>query len=104
MDKLIEFYKQCIKQVLSDYQSLNTDWSNIELLFDDERKHYMVLRIGWFKHQRVHLCLVHIDIIDEKIVIQVNNTEDLIDSMLIETGIPREDICLGILPPEVRDS
>lgn len=36
------------------------------------------------------------------IVIQANNTEDLIDEDLIQMGIPKEKICLGLLPPDVR--
>ena len=48
------------------------------------------------------LCLVHIDICDEMIVIQCNNTEDLLVNELEEMGIPRQQIRLGFLPPEVR--
>lgn len=103
MDQSIEFYKACIKHILAEYESLRTEWSTVELLFDDERLHYMALRVGWHQHKRIHACLVHIDICQDRIVIQANNTEDPIDDELIELGIPREKICLGILPPEVQE-
>ena len=103
MDQALEFYKRCIKHLLAEYQSLKNDWSEVELLFDDERMHYMALRVGWFNQKRIYLCLVHIDICDTMIVIQANNTEDLIDDELIEMGIPKEKMCLGLLPPEVRE-
>jgi hypothetical protein len=48
------------------------------------------------------LNTIKIDICDEMIVIQCNNTEDLIATELEEMGIPQHKICLGFLPPEVR--
>ena len=102
MDNLLVFYQQCIKEILSEYERLSTEWSEVELLFDDERKRYMVLRVGWFKHKRVHRCLIHIDICDDKVMIQANNTEYLIDNELIDRGISKEKIIFAFLPPEAR--
>ncbi|NJL59529.1 MAG: XisI protein [Desulfobacteraceae bacterium] len=62
----------------------------------------MAFRVGWRKHKRIHLCLVHIDICNDMVVIQANNTEDMIDSELVDMGIPKDKICLGLLPPDVR--
>ena len=102
MGKTVEDYKRCVKQLLSAYESLHTERSQVDLLFDDERMHYMAVRVGWANRKRLHLCLVHIDICDDMIVIQCNNTEDLIATELEEMGIPRHKISLGFLPPEVR--
>jgi len=102
MENTLEFYKTCIKRLLSAYQALKTEYSEVELIFDDERMHYIAVRVGWRKHKRIHLCLVHIDICNGMIVIQANNTEDLIDVELSDMGIPKEIICLGLLPPDVR--
>ena len=103
MEERITLYQICIKRLLSAYQPLDTQWSKVELIFDDEHQHYMAFRVGWFKHKRIHFCLVHIDICDDMVVIQANNTEDLIDKELIEMGIPKDKICLGLLPPDVRE-
>ncbi len=102
MDHTITQYQNCIKHVLSTYQQTTPDGVNVELVFDDERQHYLAIRVGWLKQKSVYLCLVHLDICDDMIVIQANNTEDGIDEELIDLGIPRENICLGVLPPEVR--
>jgi len=102
VEKTLAFYKSCVKRLLSAYESLGTERSQVDLLFDDERMHYMAVRVGWIKRKRLHLCLVHIDIYDGMIVIQCNNTEDLIVTELERLGIPRQQICLGFLPPEVR--
>jgi hypothetical protein len=102
MEKTLEYYKSCVKRLLSVYEALRMERSQVDLLFDDERMHYMAVRVGWVNRKRLHLCLVHIDICDGMIVIQCNNTEDVIVTELEEMGIPRHQICLGLLPPEVR--
>jgi hypothetical protein len=63
---------------------------------------YLVLRVGWNNQQRIHLCLVHIDIKDDMVVIQANNTEDMLDEELVALGVPHEKIHPGILPPNIQ--
>lgn len=102
MDNALEKYKAGIKKVLSAYQELKTDSTDVELLFDDERLRYMAVRVGWHKQKRIHLCLIHIDVREGSVIIQANNTEDEIDAELVEADIPREKICFGWLPPEAQ--
>ena len=103
MEENVKLYRACIKRVLSEYHELKTEWSEVELIFDDEHAHYMAYRVGWLKHKRIHFCLVHIDIRDDMIIIQANNTEDPIDEDLMAQGVPGDKICLGLLPPDVRE-
>jgi len=102
MEDTIAFYQTCIKRLLSGYQAFHLPTSQVELIFDDEHRHYLAMRVGWRKHQRIHFCLVHIDIEAEQVIIQANNTEDLVDELLVEMGIPKNRITLGLLPPDVR--
>lgn len=98
MDKTVEHYQCSVKKLLSEYALSSPPWAKTELFFDDERMGYVVMRVGWYKNKRVHRCLIHIDIIDGKIVIQENNTEDLLKTELIEMGVPAEKIELGFIP------
>ncbi|MCP4405486.1 MAG: XisI protein [bacterium] len=102
MESQVTFYQQYIKALLTEYQQLRTPHSCIELLFDDERMRYMVMRVGWHKQKRIHVCLVHIDILDDLVIIQSNNTEAPLAAELVDMGIPREKIGLGFIPPEAR--
>ncbi|MEK8019449.1 MAG: XisI protein [Candidatus Parabeggiatoa sp.] len=102
MASQIDFYKRCIKKLLFEYDSFKSPGSNVELLFDDERMRYMAVRVGWSKYKRIHLCLVHIDILGEKMVIQCNNTENQVMTELVEMGIPMENISCGFLPHEAQ--
>uniref|UniRef100_UPI004056E5B7 element excision factor XisI family protein n=1 Tax=Candidatus Electrothrix sp. TaxID=2170559 RepID=UPI004056E5B7 len=101
MENDIKLYQAGIKKLLSEYKALQTEWSEVELLFDDEHRHYMAYRVGWFRHRRIHFCLVHIDIVGDTVIIQANNTEDMIDEELIRLGIPQDRIRLGLLPPDL---
>jgi len=102
MDSSLDFYKQCVKKLLSQYELLKDKESEIELIFDDERMRYMVLWIGWHDYKRVHQCAVHIDIIGDVIAIQRNDTEDLVVTELVNMGIPQKKIILNFIHPKNR--
>ena len=101
MEKSRKFYQQCIKKLLSEYESLKTEDSHIELIFDDERMQYMAVWVGWQNQRRIHQCAIHISIRGDQVVIKLNDTEDLVDEELIAMGIPKDNIYLEIIRPEV---
>ena len=102
MEDQLKLYMQAVKDVLTEYGQYKTPWSEAELIFDDERMRYLVMRIGWFQQKRVHQCMVHVDIDGDRVVIQANNTEHRIRTDLMERGVPADKIQLGFLPPEVQ--
>lgn len=104
MESPVAFYQQCIKQMLNEYSTLKTENSSTELVFDDERSRYLVMWLGWQGYKRIHECAIHIDIVDEQIVIQWNDTEELLDETLISMGVPKAAIVLGTIPSELRAS
>lgn len=102
-------YRQAIKEVLSPYIDLHYAHGNFHnfAVFDEQGDHYMIMSLGWdFGHhtskKRVHGCLIHLDIIDGKVWVQVDGTEDAIARQLQAAGIPRDCIVLGFHPPEIR--
>ena len=102
MESNITHYATAIKTVLREYQKFQTPNSAIELLFDDEHLRYMVIRVGWHQQKRIHLCLAHIDIVGDLVIIQSNNTEAPLAAELVDMGIPKEKIGLGFIPPEAQ--
>lgn len=103
MDKL-ENYRQIIRQVLRPY--LNISYANANIrnraAFDTETDQYLIISEGWDKNQHLHSCLIHVEIIAEKVWIQCDNTEDGIVKELMAAGINQEDIVLGFHEPAVR--
>lgn len=103
MDRL-EHYRQIIRQILQPYGSItyaNADIHN-RIAFDSETDQYLVISEGWNKKQRVHSCLLHVEIAEGKVWIQCDNTEDGIANELVAAGIHKEDIVLGFHEPAVR--
>lgn len=107
MDKLLK-YQRIIKEVFTNYTNQGAINSNAQehqethLLFDDERCHYQVLRIGWKETKGTFLVIFHFSIINDKIWVQRNISDYDIVGDLEEKGIPKSDIVLAFLSPRMR--
>ncbi|WP_414586480.1 XisI protein [Scytonema sp. PCC 10023] len=99
----VEEYRQHIQRLLSEHAQLVWD-SRIqaETIFDQERDRYQLVYVGWRDSQRVYGVVLHLDIIDGKIWVQQDGTEVGIANKLVEIGVPKHDIVLGIDPPKMR--
>jgi hypothetical protein len=100
MENTLKFYQQCVKKILSKYESLKDEDSEIKLIFDDERMHYMAVWVGWHGYKRIHQCAVHIDIVGDRIAIECNDTEDPLVAELVDMGVDRDSITLNFLHPK----
>ncbi len=100
----LEHYRQCIRKLLTEEATLEEGNPDIEcqLVFDAEHDHYQLLDVGWEGLKRVYNCFIHLDIKNGKIWIQRNMTEIDIARELVEMGVPKEDIVLGLHPPYKR--
>ncbi len=99
-----ENYRTIITQLLTQYAIHKPSHGDIETqtIFDAENHHYQIVSVGWDGKQRIYGCSIHIDIKNEKIWLQANNTELDIGLDLLEMGVPREDIVIGFQPPYMR--
>ncbi len=71
-------------------------------VFDRNSDNYLIMREGWDGAQRIHHCVVHLEIINGKIWVQEDWTEHGVAADLEEAGIPKSDIVLGFQPASVR--
>ncbi|MBF2057769.1 MAG: XisI protein [Cyanobacterium sp. T60_A2020_053] len=103
MDKL-KLYRQYIKQLLSQYNSMQKQDDDYEsqLIFDEIRDHYLWLDVGWDGYKRIYYTVIHFDIKQEKVWLQQNATDLNPAEDLIQMGVTREDIVLGLQPPYKR--
>ena len=103
MDKL-ENYQKIIIRILNPY--INIKYANVELknrpAYDNENNQFLIISEGWLGDNHFHDCLIHLEIIDGKIWIQRDNTEDGIANDLVKAGIPTDDIVLGFHEPSIR--
>ena len=103
MDNL-NAYRDIIERVLTEYAHLPHAYadSRNQLAFDRARDNYLLMRTGWDDARRIHGCMIHVDIIDGKVWIQRDGTEDGIAYALERGGIVKDDIVLGFHEPNVR--
>jgi hypothetical protein len=97
-------YADIIKKILREYAEYYTEDEThpLRLLFDDEHKSYMLLDSGWYGDEYIHHMPIHLDIINDKIWIQYDDTEEGIATDLLAAGVPPQDIVLGFRRPELR--
>ena len=103
MDR-INNYRQIIKDKLSEYTIIPYAYGDIQsrVVCDPDGDSYLLMTIGWNDDKRIHGCLIHIEIVNNKIWIQRDGTEYGITRELETAGIPKSEIVLGFQAPEVR--
>lgn len=104
MDSLNTQYREVVEKILKDYADFlgSDDQIQVELVFDRERDRYLLVETGWENGYRVYGTLLHIDIIDNKLWIQHDGTEEGIALELVAAGISKEYIVLAFKSLERR--
>ncbi|MGK7902145.1 MAG: XisI protein [Hormoscilla sp.] len=103
MDRLKQ-YGEMVYRVLEEYYQIPYSYGDLERRFvvSEDRSNYLLITLGWQNDKRVHGCLVHIEIINDKIWIHRDGIEDGIANELVAAGVPKQDIVLAFHPPEIR--
>jgi hypothetical protein len=104
MDKLTT-YREAVRKLLAELAGTKpSNATAVETLcvFDADTDQFLVLSVGWDGGERIHTPLVHVRLRNNKVWIEENNTDMRIAQRLVEAGIPRDDIVLGLQPPEMR--
>jgi hypothetical protein len=99
-----DFYKSIIQKIFNSYiEFLGTsDDVQLEAIIDTQNHHYLLVEVGWHNGRRIYGTLLHIDIIDQKLWIQQDGTEEGIADELVALGIPKHHIVLGFKPSDRR--
>lgn len=97
-------YQEIVESVLLEYAKCYAESGSIqtETVFDEKRHHYLLLDIGWNEKHRIHHVIIHLDIIDGKIWIQEDNTEEGVALDLENNGVTKDKIVLGFKSPYLR--
>ena len=103
MDSL-EQDRHIIQKIISEYAQIPYAHGEIErhTVFDSGSDRYLLMIVGWEGVRQVHGCIIHIEIINGKIWIHRDGTEDGIANELLNAGIPKERIVLGFKSPQMR--
>ena len=103
MDKFVN-YRNIVEKVINEYAAIPYAYGDIEsrTMFDRDQDSYMLYSVGWNNRGRIHGINIHVDIINDKIYIQQDGTEEGIATDLELAGVPKSDIVLAFHAPELR--
>ncbi|MGB7416988.1 MAG: XisI protein [Thermosynechococcaceae cyanobacterium] len=90
-------YINIIQQLFRSYIEFLEDTEDLKLepIFDRENNRYLLVEVGWQGGRRIYGTLLHIDIINDKLWIQQDGTEEGVANELVELGVPKHKIVLG---------
>ena len=106
MANKIEKYEKIIVSTLREYaEAFNQHKSTVEakVIADYEGKHFQLLNCGWQNDKYLFYVIFHFDILNGKVWVQENRTDVLIAHELVEKGVDKKDIVLGLQFPELRE-
>ena len=100
----VKMLRQVVCRLLEQFVNIpNADGSKRDtLLIDTTGNHYQWLSIGWNGMQRIFDVYMHLDIRDNFIWIERNDTDIDIALELVARGVPKEQIVLGLQAPYKR--
>jgi hypothetical protein len=103
MDSLVQ-YREVIQEKLKEYTEIPYAYGDLQcrLIISEDRNNFLLITLGWEDDVQVHGCLVHIEVIGDKIWIHRDGLEDGIANELVKAGIPKTQIVLGFHPPNIR--
>ena len=98
MDQTVS-YADILNQVMREEAKLQPSVQprlKIVSCCDRETGQFLLIVIGWDnRSHRVHNILFHARLVDGKVIIETDMTEEGLKPALIEAGIPEEDIISG---------
>ena len=97
-------YPSLIERIIHEYASIPSAVGEIdtEVIIDEAKGHYELMRSGWVNGRRIHGALIHVDIRGDKIWIQHDGTENGVANDLVAAGVPKDKIVLAFKSPELR--
>lgn len=100
----VERYRQIIRDYILEYAAVpnsNTEIRSVPV-FDFENDRYLWIEVGRENNRFINEIVVNVEIINNKIWIHFDGTEEGIGNRLLIAGLPKDKLVLGFLSPEMR--
>jgi ketopantoate reductase len=100
----VKDYPAILRKIIENYAAIKPAFGDVEseVIIDESKGHYELIERGWSKENRVHGCLMHVDIRNGKFWIEHDGTEYGIANELVDAGVPKEHIVLAFHAPDLR--
>ena len=96
----VNHYPAIIQKVFQDYIDFlgEEEGIQLEVVWDRGHDRYLIVEVGWQDGYRIYGTFLHLDILDGKIWIQHDGTEEGIAYELEAAGVPKDEIVLAFKP------
>ena len=104
MDKVVR-YSDLVKSILTrQADQWQHDDIEAQLSFDDERRSYQLMLLGWEEYRRTYSSIMHVRIRNNKCYIEWDGTreEASMVTALLSASVPKSDIVLAFHSPRKR--
>ncbi|NJK74090.1 MAG: XisI protein [Microcoleus sp. SU_5_6] len=100
----LDEWRELLEKILQYYADLPYSYGEVTtyVIVSRDRNHFMLVDEGWENQRRVHGCIVHAQIRNDKIWIHYDGIEEGITGELVAAGVPKDRIVLAFHPREVR--
>ena len=103
---MIDTYKNILRKELEYHAGnpiSNAPDVKPHVIINEDQTEFLLLWIGWKGKAFRHNVSFHFQLKDGKVWILKNNTDIEIEKILVEEGIPKSDIVIGLLPKYLRE-
>jgi XisI protein len=104
-NQTLDEWREILEKILQYYADLPYRYGDVitYMIVSRDRNHFMLIQVGWENDRRVHGCVVHAEIRNDKIWIHYDGIEDGITDELVAAGVPKDRIVLAFHPLQVRE-
>ena len=97
-------YRASIQRIIAEQAQVQPALGNVALLpvCDPISDNYLVLMLGWDGYDRVDAPVIHIRLLNGKVLLEEDNTDAEIAAQLIAAGIAKADLALAFQHPSER--
>lgn len=97
--------KRIVRNLATEIAGFTPDDSQFEVvaILDDDTAHYLLYSLGWKNRYRGYGCFFHLHVRDTgKVYIENDGINLVIADLLVERGIPQQEIVLAWQAPDIR--
>jgi len=97
---------EIIERVLCDRACFYAAPDDVRTLiaFDREHGQFLLMDEGWSGYRRIHQIWAHVELLNDKLFIHEDGTEDGLANLLVNAGIPPNRIVLAFHAPCLRSA
>jgi hypothetical protein len=104
MDRVVKFRKVITASIQDFIAEYGQPDKGIEIrsIVDETQSVFQVVIMGWQETERIYHVLFHLEIKNDKIWVQEDNTENGIATFLLKNGISKKEIVLAFYSEAYR--